>query len=82
MIAQTVIGICGVASVWLSQSPDVRRQKYACIYGMAAQPFWFYATWQAQQWGIFILCFFYAAAWMRGLWNHWLEPAFNAWWES
>lgn len=36
-----------------------------------SQPFWFYATWKAEQWGIFALCFFYTYSWARGL-RQWL----------
>lgn len=41
---------------------------------MLGQPFWFYAAWKADQWGIFVVCVLYAIAWMRGLWVHWLSP--------
>lgn len=75
MIEQAVIAICGIASVWLSQ--DVRRswQRWACIFGIVAQPFWLYATWSAGQWGIFALTFVYAAGWARGVRNFWLRAA-------
>lgn len=71
MIDQAVIGICGIASVWLSQ--DARRswQRWACIFGLVAQPFWLYATWTAGQWGIFLLSFVYLAGWLRGLHTFW-----------
>jgi len=44
------------------------------VFGLLAQPFWFYATWQAEQWGIFALSFLYAASWLRGLWTQWVRP--------
>ena len=42
------------------------------------QPFWFYATWKAGQWGIFALCTLYTYAWARGVWTHWLSPYYHA----
>lgn len=39
---------------------------------MLGQPFWFYASWQAEQWGIFVVSIIYAGAWARGLWVHWI----------
>lgn len=63
----------GVVAIWLSQDPDERRRKWASVFGLAGQPFWFYAAWTAEQWGIFTLCFAYAWAWYKGFRNHWLS---------
>jgi len=41
----------------------------------AGPAFWFYASWKAQQWGIFAVSVLYAMAWMKGLWVHWIRPA-------
>lgn len=71
MIEQIAIGLCGCSSVWLSQSPNPRVQRFACLFGLAAQPFWFYATWQAGQWGIFFLAFIYTVGWLRGVRTYW-----------
>lgn len=73
MIEQLAIGATGVTSIWLTQSPSAERRRYACLFGICAQPFWFYSTYQAQQWGIFILCGFYTWAWGRGVWIHWIR---------
>lgn len=72
MIEQTWIAIAGMASVWLSQDRRPHHRRWACIIGLTAQPFWLYATWKAEQWGIFLLTFVYAAAWMRGIWHFWI----------
>jgi len=45
---------------------------------MLGQPFWFYAAWKAEQWGIFALCMLYTYAWARGLWVHWLRSYVTA----
>ena len=73
MIEQTIIAVCGVASVFLSQDPRRAWARWACIIGMAAQPFWMYATFKAEQWGIFVLCFIYTAGWARGIKTYWLR---------
>lgn len=78
MIEQLAIAICGVTAVLLSQTGSQSTRRWACIFGLAAQPFWFYATWKAQQWGIFSLCFLYSYAWALGLWNNWLKPLRDA----
>ena len=67
---QIAIGLLGVTAVFLTQSGE-RLQRYACLFGMASQPFWFYATFTAGQWGIFALCILYTVAWGRGIHRHW-----------
>jgi len=71
---QIGIALTGVTAVWLSQDERLSWRRWACIFGMLGQPFWFYATWKAEQWGIFILCALYTYSWGRGLWAHWLKP--------
>lgn len=73
MIEQTIIVICGVASVWLSQSPAFDARRWAPVIGLAAQPAWIYASWQAAQWGIFALSFVYALGWARGINTYWFK---------
>lgn len=74
-IAQVGIGICGVTGVFLSQSKSREKQRYACLFGMASQPFWFYSSFVAEQWGVFALSFLYAGSWIRGFINHWIRKS-------
>jgi hypothetical protein len=76
MLDQVVIAACGVTTVYLSQDHRAGARKWACIVGMVAQPFWLYAAWTAEQWGIFLLSIVYFAGWARGFRNFWLrKPA-------
>ncbi len=70
---QIAIGFTGVVAIWLSQQSKEEWKKYACIFGMIGQPFWFYSAYKAQQWGIFILCFFYTYSWIMGFYNNWIK---------
>ena len=72
--AQIAIAMTGVTAVFLSQSKREDLRRFACIFGLIGQPFWFIATWQAEQWGIFALCFLYTFSWARGAWNFWIVP--------
>jgi len=74
MIDQVMIGLTGAVAVLLSQQQNANLKRYACFFGIAGQPFWFYATYKAQQWGIFALSFLYAYAWFLGLYNNWIKP--------
>jgi hypothetical protein len=71
---QIGIAVSGVVAVWLSQDKRESWRRWASIFGMLSQPFWFYAAWKAEQWGIFGLCLLYTYAWARGFWAHWLSP--------
>lgn len=71
MIAQTIIVVCGVLSVWLSQSPEFAQRRWAPVIGLAAQPAWLWETYNAGQWGIFALSLVYAIGWGRGIRTYW-----------
>jgi hypothetical protein len=73
-IDQIAIAVFGATAAWLSQDSRESFRRWACIFGMIGQPFWFYSSWIAEQWGIFIVSGLYAVAWMRGVWVYWLAP--------
>lgn len=73
-IVQAAIAVMVPAAIWLSQSRSLQFQRWACIVGLASQPFWFWATWESGQWGVFVVSLVCAAAWVKGLWVHWLAP--------
>lgn len=73
---QVAIVLFGVGAVYLTQQqrrPDWKR--YACLLGMAGQPFWFYAAWQTGQVGIFIIVCLYTYVWALGIYNNWLKAS-------
>jgi len=71
---QIAIAVLGALAAWLSQARGAKARRWAPVFGMLGQPFWFYASWQAQQWGIFAVSVLYALAWMKGLWVYWIAP--------
>jgi hypothetical protein len=70
---QLIIAVTGSTAIWLSQQHRENLKKYASILGLIGQPFWFYATFKAEQWGIFGLCFFYTYSWSIGFKNNWIK---------
>lgn len=80
MISFDQIGIMltGVVAIFLTQSKHESWRRYACLFGLAGQPFWIYASWSAQQWGIVFITGLYTLAWARGLWSHWISPKVHA----
>jgi len=71
---QIAIALLGALAAWLSQVRGESSRKWAPVFGMLGQPFWFYASWQAEQWGIFAVSIIYACAWARGLCVYWISP--------
>ena len=75
MIAQLFIALFGVTAVALSQSELDSRRRWASVFGLLGQPFWFFAAWQSQQWGIFVLSFLYTASWGKGFHTYWIASS-------
>jgi len=75
VIDQTVIALCGVSSLWLSQSAEFNARRWAPIIGLVAQPAWLYASITAEQWGVAALSVVYAVGWVRGLRTYWFARA-------
>jgi len=74
VIDQIGIAATGVTAIFLSQCKSATLRRYACLFGLAGQPFWFYAAITAEQWGIVVLNCLYTAAWAKGAWTHWIAP--------
>lgn len=72
MLEQYMIAGTGVTAIFLSQSVNSEYRRYACLFGLAGQPFWMYAAYTADQWGILVLTLFYTLAWMKGVKTHWM----------
>lgn len=72
MIGQIAIGVLGAASIFLSQDRREHWRRWACICGLAGQPFWFWMAWESQQYGVLALCFVYAWSWSRGIRLYWM----------
>lgn len=73
-MTQAAILILSAAAMWLVSGRS-RHAHLGWALGLASQPFWLHATWEAGQWGMFALAVFYSFAWAHGLWNHWPAPA-------
>lgn len=69
---QIAIAFTGVVGIWLVNDHRTAWRRYACLFGLAGQPFWFYSAYTAEQWGILILTLFYTYAWFKGFRFYWL----------
>lgn len=53
---------------------DHLEQQDAPIIGLSASLFWFYSSYNAQQWGTLLLNIFCSCAWALGIYNSWFRP--------
>lgn len=73
VFVQAMLAITGVCSVFLSQcQPPWAR--WACIFGMLGEPFWFYTASHHGQWGIMVLACWYTFCWAKGVYTFWWLP--------
>ena len=70
---QIIIALTGSIAIWLTQQDNKEWARYACIFGLVGQPFWFISSYNSEQWGIFALCFLYTYSWCIGLYRHWIK---------
>jgi hypothetical protein len=68
---QSVVTALSLLAVGLSQSPSERARRYACLAGLAAQPFWFVIQWSHGLHLLAVLSLVYAAVWLRGVRTYW-----------
>lgn len=68
MISQTFLAVLSLTAVFLLTSKPSNRWGH--VVGLASQPFWLYASFSAEQWGIFICAIAYTVMWIRGIKNN------------
>ena len=73
MWLQIYLFMTGVTAIWMSQCEGYRWRKISPIIGIIGQPAWMITSYQNEQWGIFVLAFFYTAAWIKGIKTYWLD---------
>jgi hypothetical protein len=82
VIRQVGLGLFGVPAVLLAMDPAWSRRRWAPIFGLAGQPFWFWSAISAEQWGIVLLSVLYTLSYIRGLRTYWtpgaVDPATRA----
>lgn len=66
--------LCGALAAGLSQARTEALRRWACVAGLAGQPWWFYAAWAQGQPALLACALLYLAAWLRGGWVHWWRP--------
>ena len=73
IIIQIIIFTTEAIAMLLTQQSNENLKKYAPIIGMAGEPFWIYASLNANQWGILGLSIIYSFIWGLGIYNYWIK---------
>ena len=74
VLSQVAIAFTGVVAIFLTQSGRPAWARWACWFGLAGEPAWFYSAILAHQWGVFCLAFLYTFAWGKGIYTFWWLP--------
>lgn len=77
MTAHTIItvfiSIFSLASISLAYYSKTDLRKYACLCGMAAQPFWIAHVVMSEAWGILPLTPAYTLLYLLAIREHWFK---------
>ena len=73
LITQTSIALTGITAILITQLNKPQWQKYACVFGLAGQPFWIHSAATHAQWGVLTLTLAYTGIWALGMYNHWIK---------
>lgn len=66
-IDQVFTGLFGSLAIWLTQCKSYKYRKLAPVAGIISQPFFIYATYVSEQWGMLLAALFCTYAWIVGL---------------
>ena len=73
MIDQIGIIVFGLTAIYLAQEKEESKRKWASIFGLLSQPFWFYSAYTTGQWGVFFISVLYALIWAKGFYTNWIK---------
>jgi len=73
IVCQVMIGVCGLATLFLVTAKDPGMRKLASPMGLLAQPFWIYTTYLHEQWGVLVLTMIYAVRWGQVFIREWIR---------
>ena len=71
MLMQIILFSLSITAVFLSQRKTENIRKWACVFGLLSQPFWFIATWGT--WGMFAISIVYTFIWAESFYNTFIK---------
>jgi hypothetical protein len=73
LVSQIMIPILGLLSIFFLGCKKIRLVKFGFMFGLLAEPFWFYAAYTHQQWGVLLIVCAYFIGHSRGLFNSYMR---------
>lgn len=73
IVVQVGIALFGCTAIWFVGRPESWR-RWGYMFGLCAQPFWFYMSIKESKWGLLALSCLYAYSWAQGVWFNWIKP--------
>lgn len=71
---QLVIAALTIPALFLVGLRHSHLRRWGFIIGFSSQPFWLYATFSPDTFGMFLVSVFTTATWFFGIWTHWIRP--------
>ena len=68
---QIAIAVLSCFAIWLLAKKRRSVQRWGYVTGLASEPFWIYASFTADQWGILLVSLWWTVCYLVGIWNHW-----------
>ena len=66
-----MIAVLGGLAIWLLSLESNSWRRWGYLVGLISEPFWLYTALQYKQWGIVLLCIWYAGCYANGIRNNW-----------
>lgn len=66
---QLALATFGLTALWMATGNHPKARRWACVVGLAGQPLWLFASWQAEQMGMFLVSIAYTIVWGRAAWE-------------
>jgi len=76
IFVQVGVTLFSILSIFFVNRKD-RWHRYGSVFGILAQPFWFYIMYTTEQWGLFFISFIYAYSWSVGFYNNWIKKGID-----
>lgn len=69
-LLQIGVVLPSVLAIWLVNG---RSPKWASVFALISEPFWYSEFYTHRQYGMLIVCTLYTVSWARGFKRHWID---------
>lgn len=70
-LIQLALAFFGLTALWMATGNHPKARRWACVVGLAGQPFWIIFAVSVNAWGLLALSLAYSAVYARGAWVQW-----------